>query len=221
MTRQITPRREGEPEVDLTVGHVEHRAIRADLRRLTEALAGAGEVPRERARAIRVYLDRLIFAIVRHHRIEDEALWPLLAASAPGELELDSLSEDHVRLDALLERVGESAARFAQEPAAERAALHGLVRELRDLLEEHLAEEEATVFPAVARYVSLADYEVFERAARKRFSVGDLTFMGPWLAGYASRAERDRALAPSWPYRVILALGRPSYRRLERRTFGT
>lgn len=220
MTQQITPRRDGDPEVDLTVGYVEHRAIRADLKRLVEALEKATAMPHDRSAAIRTYLDRLIFAIVRHHRIEDDGLWPLLAASAGEPLGLEELSEDHVELDALLERVGASAARFATGPEAEGETLSRLVRELRDLLEGHLAREEETVFPAVARYVSKPDYDRFERAARKQFTVGDLTFMGPWMAKYASRAERDRALAPTWLYRVILSLGRPSYRRLERRAFG-
>lgn len=220
---QITPRREGDPDIDLTVGYVEHRAIRADLSRLVDVFSETETMSQARAQGIRTYLDRLSYAIVRHHRIEDDGLWPLLAASTAGmevPIELDSFSEDHVELDALLERIGESAGRFAVSPAGEVKALGALVRDLRDLLEEHLAREEETIFPAVARYVSQPDYERFEREARKQFSVSDLTFMGPWLARYASAAERDRALAPSWPYRVILALGGPSYRRLERKVFG-
>jgi hemerythrin-like domain-containing protein len=221
----VTPRREGAPEVDLTVGYVEHRAIRADLLRLVTALdtPGAARMPERRAAAIRTYLDRLIFATVRHHNIEDEGLWPLLAAAtreAGVTMDLSGFTEDHEVLDTLLERAGADAARFAADRGAGARPFAETVKELRELLERHLAKEEEIIFPAVVKYVSVEDYQRFELEARKRFSVRDLTFMGPWLAAYASPAERDRTLAPNAFYRMMLALGRPSYRSLERRAFG-
>ncbi|MEV0201532.1 hemerythrin domain-containing protein [Nonomuraea sp. NPDC050691] len=222
----VTPRREGAPEVDLTVGYVEHRAIRADLLRLVTTLDSpdASRMPVRRAAAVRTYIDHLIFATVRHHSIEDEGLWPLLGAAtraAGVTMDLDEFSADHEVLDALLERAGAEAARFAADPAKGARPLAGTVKELRELLERHLGKEEEVIFPAVTRYVSVEDYQRFELEARKRYSVKDLTFMGPWLAKYASRAERDSTLAPNAFYRTMLALGRFGYRSLECRAFGT
>ncbi|MFF5212807.1 hemerythrin domain-containing protein [Streptosporangium sp. NPDC000396] len=222
--KQITPRREGDPPVDLTVGLVEHRAIRADLLRLVNLLGDptAGEMPGRRAQAVRTYIDRLIFATIRHHSIEDNGLWPLLEASSKeaGEpMDLDSFTEDHVELDALLERTGEAAARFAADPGSGAGELASVVTKLRDLLERHLTREEEIVFPGITRYVSNQDYQRFELDARKQFSPRDLTFLGPWLARYATAEERDRVLAPNLFYKIVLSLGGRGYRALERRVF--
>jgi hemerythrin-like domain-containing protein len=216
---QITPRGPDEPDVDLTVGWIEHRALRADLARFQELLTGSQTFDPKRATAVRRYLDAIVFATIRHHSIEDDLFWPLLTATTGGEVDLTPLSADHERLDALLEQLSVQASAFATDPVQGVPALAETVKLLRELLEPHLAHEEAVVFPALAKTVSQADYQNIEKAARKRFTTKDLTFLGPWLARYASTEERDRALTPSWPYKVMIALGGLSYRRLERQVF--
>jgi hemerythrin-like domain-containing protein len=219
--RHLTPRREGEPSIDLTVGWIEHRALRADMSRLLEVLGDdrADRLTVRRAEAVAKYVNLIVFNTHRHHRIEDNGMWPLLAASSLGEIDLAPFTADHEKLDRLLDALAASADAFAHAPVQERPKLYDSLRAVAELLEDHLGREEQVVFPALERYVSVEDFDRLEKLARREFSPADLTFMGPWMARYASVAERNRALTPSWPYRVILAIGGPSYRRLEGRAF--
>ena len=89
------------------------------------------------------------------------------------------------------------------------------------MLGEHIADEEAQVFPAMRRYLAAGAYRWCERQIRREASLRDRMFTVPWLARYAQPDERRRLLATDgWQVRMLLAAARPGYVRLERRAFG-
>ena len=91
--------------------------------------------------------------IRQHLTAEDDVFWPLLERRAGAAVELSGLLDDHLALYELLERV-------EADPRPANLA------ELRELLEEHVAEEERVVFPAASCYLSAAEIERVAAALR-------------------------------------------------------
>jgi iron-sulfur cluster repair protein YtfE (RIC family) len=195
-----------------------HRAIGADLRRLTSSvdeLAALGAPPAPgRWRAIRRYTTALLTEIRHHHHIEDEIVWPVLAAAALQAVDLGPLTDDHQAIEAKID----SASQALGSPGE----LCGPLSELLDMLDEHIADEEKQVFPAMRRYLNAETYRWCERQARRTTSVARLRFTAPWLARHARADELIYLRAASdWRARILLAATRPGYARLERLAFGS
>ena len=91
-TPAVTPRRDGEPEVDLTGYRLVHRAMLADTRAvadLADRVAGGSVVlTAARATALREYVGELCHEIHTHHDSEDRIIWPVIAASAGAAVDL-------------------------------------------------------------------------------------------------------------------------------------
>lgn len=208
---------------DLLGLRLTHRAMRADLHRLSRLAGrladGQTACRRRRAAAIARYVSRLCDSIDRHHQVEDRHLWPILDAAAGAEIDLAELSDDHAALEPLLDQVRAAAAGFARDPAGDGVArrLAYTLGALRDLLDEHIVEEERTILPVIERYVSAAEWSVVEAAAR---ADGGLWFDLPRIDRFAQPAERAQLYAAGGPVlRVLLAVARPLYRRRERVIF--
>ena len=114
-----------------------HHAFRRDLRRFAAALE---VVEASRLDALGDEWTRFRMALHAHHESEDHGVFPSLA-SRGVDAALARLEADHRLIDPLLER-GDRA--FAGRSAADAA---GVVRELRALLDAHLALEEAAIIP--------------------------------------------------------------------------
>lgn len=206
----VATRRNGEPEPDLTSMYVIHRAMLADLRRLTALLRETTAT----TPALRSYTASLLLEIHHHHANEDDLVWPLLERTAGQAVDLSPFTDDHRMLAPLLDSCRGA---LAGTPAELRRPL----ADLRDLLEEHIAEEERDLFPIISRYVPAPAYSWVEKQVAKRASFKQLLFTAPWLARYATREELDGLLAGAgWPLRVLLAAARAGYARRERLVFG-
>ncbi|WP_310713355.1 protein kinase domain-containing protein [Nonomuraea sp. 3-1Str] len=206
-------RRDGEPEPDLTPMYVAHRAMLTDLRRLTGLLAEPATFTSARVGAVRWYTRSLLTAI--HHHVDgDAALWPVVARAAGRNVDLSPYTGGHEALSPLLERCH----------AAVDGDLARLGRELKpmlDLLAEHIAGEEAELFPIIRVSVPPAAWARVERQVAGRAGVREMTFRMPWLDRHATGDESERLLAGTGrTSRVFLALTRPGYRRRERLAFG-
>ena len=193
---------------------ITHRAMRADSRRLAEVTAeiaaGRQRCGPERAAAIREYATKLCRGIHHHHKAEDDRLWPLLVRSAGAEVDLSELSEDHSELDPLLDEI--------TSVAGDPVELAKPLRRLADLLDEHIEEEERTIFPIIARHVSGKDWEELERHVRKG---GDVRFELPRIERHARPEEMRELRALAGPALVVmLALLRRAHLRRERLVFG-
>ena len=222
----VRPRRDGDPVADILGIRLAHRAMRADLHRLT-ALArdvAAGRVPRTpgRAAAIAGYVALTCDSIHHHHESEDDLLWPVLAASAGSHVDLAELSDDHAALDPKLDRIRAAARALAARPGSEDAAgelARGLA-ELRDLLDEHIEEEEKAIFPVIERYVSVRDWKAVEKGVRSSGTT-PTWFELPRAVDQARPEELAELRRLAGPVLVVvLAMMRRRYRRLERAVFG-
>jgi len=219
----LAARKAGDPEPDLTPLLVRHRAIRADVARLAALLAGLGDQrPRPgQARALCGYTSAVVAALRRHERDEDEIIWPLIAATARQAVDLAPFSDDHKAIDALSGQVTRLLPGLPAGPAGCAATVGALASELALLLDEHIAEEEAQLLPAMRRYLPAEACRWCERRIARRTPVADLRFSVPWLVRHARGDETRRLLAAGgWRFRVVLAVSRQRYDRLERGTFG-
>lgn len=210
-------RRPGEPAPDLLDYRVVHRAMTVDADRL--AAAAAELVERHdpaRLAALRQYLRGVAGEVESHHHVEDEDVWPVLEAVAGERTALVALTDEHHRLDPLLERAQELA-------AAERATpeLAATMRELADLLARHVAEEERDVFPIITDHVRVEDYRRLQRRFRGNLRPRQLAFVVPWVVRHAAADERGRLLADAGaPMRVVLRLTERRFRVREELLFG-
>lgn len=218
------PRHQGGQAPDILGMKVAHRAMRGDLRRLAalmqDVAAGRTTCDARRARAITWYTDRLAESIHHHHRTEDDVLWPVIEQRAGSLIDLTELTDDHSVLDPELDRLRAAALALQADPASqERAAALALqFAELRDLLDEHITEEEADVFPVILEYLSVDDWTRVERSAQRS---GRLSFELPRALDHASTEELEVFRAEGGAVLVVLAaIIRPLYRRKEKLVFG-
>jgi hemerythrin-like domain-containing protein len=202
---------------------VVHRAMRRDLARLAACLgqvADRGAKP-ARARAICRYTEALLAAVRTHHENEDDLIWPVIAATAGQAVDLTPLTDDHQAIEAAADRASDALACFRADPGL-CAELHTSVSELRDMVDEHIADKERQIVPAMLRYLSAEACRWCEKQIQRKASRPGQRFSAPWLARYAQPDELRRLLASrGWPARIQLAAARRGYARLERRAFGT
>lgn len=219
---RLTARAPADPEPDLCPLLVTHRAISRDLARLAGRLAqiavgGAG--PAAGGAAGR-YAAALLAQIRAHHEHEDRVLWPMVAVTAGECVDLAPLTDDHYTIEAELTRAGAALAAFRGSGREQAAALRASVSGLRDMLDEHIADEERQVVPAMRRYLPARAYAWAQRRAWRQASPASLAFRAPWLARFAAPGELSRVLlAGGWPARAPLAVSRARYGRLERQAF--
>jgi iron-sulfur cluster repair protein YtfE (RIC family) len=210
-----------EPEPDLTSIVVIHRAIRHDLRRLAACLAEIPDrgAPSSQAHAIRRYAAALFAEICQHLDNEDGILWPVIAATAGQAVDLTPLTDDHQAIEAAFGRAFQALASFRTNPEPP-GDLHASVTELRDMLDDHITDEEQQILPAMRRYLPAEAYRSCEKQIQRKTPLAGIWFTAPWLARHAHPDELSRPLAAcGWPGRILLAAARPGYARLERQAF--
>lgn len=218
----LNARSAGDPQADITSLVVIHRAICQDLRRLAVFLGeiAAAEAPPSRARAVCRYTAALLAAIRAHHENEDGIVWPVIAAAAGPAVDLTPLTDDRQAIEAAVGKASRALAAFNADPGM-CAELRVSVSGLRDMIDEHIADEEQQIFPVMRRYLRAEAYRWCEKQIQRKASLPGLRFTAPWLARYAQPDELSRLLAADgWPARVLLAAARPGYARLERQAFG-
>lgn len=193
-----------------------HRAMLADTSRfasLARELAG-GQCPHRRARAVADHLGLLCDSIHHHHRVEDEVLWPMLSAAAGDAVDLRELTDDHAQLDPMLAEIRAACADLVAGRSTAAAHLAEQLTRLHTVLDEHIADEERTVFPIVTEYLSPARWDEVEAAAR---GGAVLSFELPRMLAVCTPAERAEVLREGGlPVRAMLAVFGARYRRRER-----
>jgi len=128
-----------------TMFMMSHHGLRRDLLRFERALAAEGELEAGRVEALRAEWQSYRATLHGHHHMEDTGMFPRLREVSPELFAcIDDLAEQHRQIDPLLAR-GDHA--FAELPS--RAAALGVVRDMRALLEPHLAQEEAHIVPVI------------------------------------------------------------------------
>lgn len=123
-----------------------HHAFRRDIARFITAVEHMTAGDHSRDAAVQAeWHDSYRTALHGHHTAEDTHIFPDLRKNHPDlAAALDTLTEQHHRIDPVLER-GDVAFANLAHPEEARAVL----AELKQLLDEHLAFEEANITPAL------------------------------------------------------------------------
>lgn len=197
-------------DADLLGIRLAHRAMRRDAARLVDLCQSLDEPATTQLTAIAEYVRLFADSIHHHHTTEDDELWPRIVTFAGPHIDLSDLTEDHEALDPLLDEL--------------RAAVDGLpvslprltaaLVQLRSELDEHIADEERTIFPLITSHLPLADWETVENAARKG---GKIDFELPRAIDVLSPEELVRVRKEGGlMLRLMLPFLRRRYRRRER-----
>jgi iron-sulfur cluster repair protein YtfE (RIC family) len=133
----------------IPLSHDHHHGLALALRCRKQALGqikpmGAAGL-RERAREFLSFYTGNLFT---HFRAEEEVLFPLICAAAPGSSAIiNELIRDHEQIRAAVAQLEGG------------AGLAKLIFDLGDLLERHIRKEERELFPLFDQHVKIADAE--------------------------------------------------------------
>jgi hemerythrin-like domain-containing protein len=208
---------------DLVGMAIAHRVMLRDLDRttgVTMAMADGGvPITRRRVRALVRYLTLMGESIHHHHHAEDDILWPVIERRAGSHIDLAPLTEDHEALSPKLDGLRIAVGLFGAEPTQRSAAVvAGRLVEMRNMLSEHIAEEERDTFPVIRCYLSVADWQDVENRIRK---AARMTFELPRIAAAVTPTELATLKEQAGPMiAVMIALVRPGYRRMEKAIWG-
>lgn len=206
---------------DTTTYLLVHRALRTSARRLADATAAYDRQDPRRTRALVRWTEGFIAELHCHHTIEDDAMFPALVARVPGAAELiDRTDADHAAMDLIMERL-ETGAKILRMGGSPRK-LHEAATDLADLLDVHLAFEDAHVIPLFERHFTAEEYQRLDEEAMAILGVSkQALFTVPFVLSEATPEELDRswATAPT-PFKVLYLASRGRYRRMADRALG-
>ncbi|WP_072804693.1 hemerythrin domain-containing protein [Rhodococcoides yunnanense] len=172
-------------DADLLGIRLAHRVMRRDATRLVELTSGLADPSPERLAAVTEYIHLFADSIHHHHTTEDDVLWPKIQASVGPHLDLSDLTEDHQALDPLLDELRTAADGL---PGSIPLLVAALTR-LNSELDEHIEDEERTIFPLITEHLPLTEWEAVETIARKG---GRTDFELPRMVAVLSPAESVR-----------------------------
>jgi hemerythrin-like domain-containing protein len=214
---------------DMTMMYVLHHAFRRDL---TDFVAAAERTPAgDRPTWRRLAARWQVFGelLHDHHTKEDDHVWPLMVGkvSAAGDAEalqvLEDMEREHASIDPLLDACSLGFDRLSEAPDEDaRASLVVRLVRAREKLDQHLAHEERDAIRILQAYVTGEEWARLERTKlRGGMSLAQIKTMVPWAyKGLPPEAvaQVNRVAGP--PFRLIHAMGRRTFAREERATFG-
>ena len=166
----------------------------------------------------------MLMGLESHHASEDEFLYPRLAARTTGQAAaIARMEEQHHRLEQLLTQVTGALDELAAdplEPLCEQVAAQ--LTELSSVLNAHMDEEENTVLPLAAEYLSVAEWEELGKIGLAKLDKKQLLFAFSALMAVATPEEQLTLLAKvPLPARLLWRLsGRRSYARWKASLYG-
>ncbi|NKY86850.1 hemerythrin domain-containing protein [Nocardia veterana] len=198
-----------------------HRAFRRESRLLIELIAAVAPGDTARAAVIAEHCRDYRLGLKNHHEGEDELLWPpLLARADPGADVILRMQAQHERVEATLTKLDAAVPAWETRAGAdERDTLVAILVDHRAVLLEHLDDEEATLLPLAAEYITEREWaSLGEHLVANTPKLTLLTLLGLVLED-ADRAERAALLgALPTPIRAIwYVIGRLRYTRHIRR----
>ena len=207
---------------DTAMMRIVHSALRRDLARALRVLDPAGAPSRSQQAAVEEHLLWMLGFLDRHHRSEDDGLYPLVRERDAGAATLlEDMARDHEAVAGAASRL-EAAVRASAGQGGV-APLRSAIDELASVLLPHLQREEDEVMPVVSAAVTSAEWIDIEHEHNlSGKSRRELAREGHWLIDGASTEDRAivLGLVPPVP-RLVLRYGYgPSYRRRSRRCWG-
>ena len=203
------------PDVNEMV--VIHRVFRREFAQIPRLVREVRDGDTSRARVVADHLGLVMAGLHMHHAGEDAVLWPLLLdRAAPSIALVETMQEQHHRVDEHVAQVEPLSAAWSRDPSAiRREQLARLVEQLAAALLEHLDLEEREILPLVSRHVSVAEWDSLGEHGKDAMSSRQLPLMFGAILEEADEGERQRMLAhlPA-PIRVVMrTVGAWQYRR--------
>ena len=196
---------------------VVHRVFRRELSLIPELLLStpAGDV--DRASVVVGHARLILSGLHLHHTSEDSLLWPLLSQrSAPSTELVERMQAQHDDVDDRLGRLDTVLARWETEarPAVAKEAA-GLMDQLRQVVVEHLDDEEAHILPVAEASITPQEWASVGKAGVAKMTRAELPLMFGALLEDASDAERRQMLQSlPLPIRFLMrSWGSVHYRR--------
>jgi Hemerythrin HHE cation binding domain len=197
--------RQQDERADTSFMRAMHSALRRDVASL-ETLASdrTGELPT----ATQDPWDELHQRLDRHHRAEDDDLWPVLLShldQATDRRLVNEMVSEHRDLSALITKV-DRAMDGRGDVGAAVVALGSAVR-------AHLDHEERAVLPLIERHLSRAEWRAFLDTERRQTPVRERPEFIGWLLHEASDTDKAAVLAELPPpgRHVATRILRPRY----------
>ena len=212
---------------DQTGMYVMHHAFRCDLARFESAVR---RTPPEDVGTWRLLQDRwhrVGRVLHHHHRIEDEAFWPVLMhhADEQGDTEarrtLLDMETEHAAIDPALTACESAFADMVDHPCDEhRSALEERVTTVRAGLLEHLRHEETDALVMVQRTMTPEEFDATEKAAQRGYPMRMMAFLLPWVMSGVPDEPKQRVLDDAGPvYGLLLRLFEGRYRKVDERVW--
>lgn len=212
---------------DQTGMYLAHHAFRRDL---SDFYGAVRRTPLHDRRAWVALLSRwTVFAEIlhHHHRVEDDAYWPLMErrlreCSAEAELAtLAAMEAEHAEIDPALQACLRGFVDMAARPSSSgRDALAIRIAAVRTVVARHLRHEETVALPILQRVVGTEDFAVLAKAALAAYPLRLIPFLAFWSMKGVSRDIETRAVAEAgMSYGVLLRLTRWRFVRRDRRAF--
>lgn len=203
---------------------VVHRAFRRESQALISLIAAAPDGDTGRVRTLAAHLRWYEGGLSNHHHGEDELIWPLLRRR------VDVQADVVVRMEVQHERIAETLGRAmsalpAWQDSADTSARDKLVLALtehRDVLLEHLDDEERHLLPLASRHLTRREWSTLgEHFVSTTPKSQLLIFLGAVLEE-ADAEERAKMLGamPGVARLVWRTVGRVVYARHTRRVRG-
>jgi hemerythrin-like domain-containing protein len=203
-----------------------HRALRISADRLVNSLGNVPVDDLRRCEGMARWFVGYGAELNFHHRVEDEIFFPALEERVPAYRDYSAtLTSDHASLETLIPRLSGTLARLCatqQDWTVRRDEALATAIELRDLLAEHLAFEDADVLPMFERHFTAEEYGEIDKRALKDVNVRQALFTVPWYMATAEPEASARTLAEApLPLKIIYRLTRRRYARLVQQAFGS
>jgi hemerythrin-like domain-containing protein len=173
-----------------------HEALLTELRAAPAYVGRAGQNV-EQVATIGSFYENLIEMLHVHHMSEDELLYPILEQRCPeSRAALTRIDDQHKLLPAPMARARQAIAAWRESPSVDHGrAVIETTAAIIAVLEPHLREEESTVVPLAARWISQEELGRLGPHSTNAFR-GDK----PWLMlglvrEHLDQAHRDGMLA--------------------------
>lgn len=174
-----------------------HRVFRREFAAIPGLVRRVADGDAARAQVVGGHLELILAGLHMHHTGEDEVLWPLLLErAAPSTGLVETMQEQHHRVDEYADQLGPLLATWQASPSVLRGEqLARTVEQFREALCEHLDLEEREILPLVSRHVSVAEWDSLGEHGKDSMSSRQLPLMFGSILEDADEDERARMLA--------------------------
>ena len=152
----------------MTMNRLIHAAVRRDLERLSSALGQVADGDRARAAELERAFANLRRELTRHHEGEDTHIWPMLADAGVDRGLLGAMESEHHAMAEALAETDDAMSTFARSgSAADAAAARASVARTTEVVERHLAHEEADLEPILIARLETPEWKAVEKQLRR------------------------------------------------------